>query len=147
MLNQFYECVEPNDSISHRPSSDLYDNPYGLFLYLFKDTMNGLCEFNKERYKSFILNIMNTQSESQSVTYRPLSLQDIYRFVGCIYIMDIYDLPLLEMYWGRRGSIVRFDCVANAFSYDRFSQLRHSLGTDDEKKICQNVCVKSRNLF
>lgn len=61
---------------------------------------------------------MNTQSDTQSITYKPFSLQDIYRFVGSINSRDIYDLPSLKMYWRRRRLNIRFEATANGLSYD-----------------------------
>ena len=99
-IPDIYQIVVPKKDVEFLNSDvELVGNPFKLFMFLFGHSINYMLELNKERFKDFIKSKMDTTTSNKPIVYSPLIIEDLYGFLGSLYLMDIYKLPQLKMYW------------------------------------------------
>ncbi len=123
----------------------LIENPFDLFDFLYTDSINYLYECTSQKYFNAKQREMQDSSDT-SFHFNPITLNEIKSFVGAILLMDIYQLPTVEMYFGRGKSILSVQEISSCFTYERFQEIRNILKTECHDKMTQSMCLKLSQL-
>ena len=62
-------------------------------------------------------------------------------------MMDIYQYPTLEMYWGLRGCLQPLQVIVDALSYERFKEIRESLKVENCNVMSQMLCKQVQSVL
>lgn len=119
------------------------DDPIQLFLFLFEPSIEYLYQCTSSRQRE-----QHAQSvlQGDATAFVPFTKDEIKAFCGAYLLMDIYKLPGLEMYWGRRGSIITIPHITNAFKWERFQEIRNYLTVDNHDLMAQLLCQQIHKL-
>ena len=129
------------------PIDDLF-NPILVYEKLFEQSINDIYEYNRDRYQEHIIEKIRSSTSTRFTTiYQPLTLADIYAFIGAIYIMDIYRFPKLDMYWGYSGSILEINQISKSISLNKFIHIRQCIGMPHQDKLFQSICRASSDII
>ena len=119
-------------------------DPLILFLYLFDNSIDYLLEHTQVKHANQCAELI--RAGSTRVQYNEISRDELLVKIGIDLIIDVYPLNQLEFYWGRRGSLVKIDCIASAMPCIRYSEIRNVVSVVDKNKMSQLLSDKVNSL-